>query len=818
MVRKLANKLLPLLFLLLPSAAFALGLGDIRLRSALNQPLDAEIELLSVKPGETDSIRAALASSETFSRIGLDRPAVLMLMRFQVEVRDGRPVVRLTSREPIREPFLSFLVELNWSSGRLLREYTVLLDPPTFEAEPPAIAAPKAAAPAAKVTAAPAATPAGGLSYGPVKGDDTLWSIATRMRPNQAISPQQMMMALLKANPDAFYDNNVNRLKKGYVLRIDDPSMITAMSHAEAVSELSRQNRAWQDHLKQAGSTAGERPVAAAVSAAPVAAVPEAPRLKLVAPAETETPAPKAAPGPLTATEQAAGAEQQLRKELLLAQEAAEAQKRENEELHQRMVELEQQLSSMQRLLTLKDSDLAALQQKSETAPQTAPEQVAPVKPAPAKPAAPKPAAPAEPSFMDELMSDPVALAVFGIVAVALLVLLAIIIRRRRSGGPGYSESILAAGAAPLTTSTTKGGAPSEQSSLFSDLAVSGMGGAGAGQSEVDPLTEADVYMAYGRYQQAEDLINEAIKNSPERHDLKVKLLEVFYGTKNREAFEKLAGEVFTVLEGAGPLWGKVLVMGHELCPDNPMFSATPQAGEGEGMAETTSTPLEDNVLDIGLDLDALAEDMEAAAEESGAFDLDLGVDFSDLEEPAGKKAETMATSGEKTAAEEALPEIELDMGTEAAAEVPAAPEMEEVLPELPAAPDEQAGETDEGLLDFDLGDFKFGGEEGTEAPEAATPAPESHDNALDFTPGEGVEATTAAPEATPATDELAGLEELGELDLGDLDAVGTKLDLARAYVDMGDGEAARGILDEVLKEGNDEQRQQAQQLLDQIS
>ncbi|MEW6645592.1 MAG: FimV/HubP family polar landmark protein [Pseudomonadota bacterium] len=902
MVRKLAYPLLSLMFVL-PSAAYALGMGDIKLRSALNQPFNAEIELLSVSADEAESLKVNLASYETFARVGLDRPAALMFLRFNAEHRDGRHYIKVTSTEPIREPFLSFLVETSWSSGRLLREYTVLIDPPGMgQEEPPAVQAPVVAttpAPAATRTAPTAAAPAivsgtapttaparvstlpsGGLSYGPVKADETLWSIASRMRPNKSVTTQQMMMALLKANPEAFYDNNVNRLKMGYVLRIDDPAMIAAMSHAEAVRAISAQNRAWQDQTKRAGAAAGERPTTASTAQASRAvAAPAEPRLKLVAP-EGEG---KQAGG--TAADAAAA--DNMRKELLLAQETAEAQLRENEQLKKRMQELEGQLSSMQRLLSLKDSDLAAMQQQMGQAPATPAAPAAPAaEPAPAetpaapvaaapatepatvapaveepKPAAPaeeakpvaeepkKPAAPAkpkpvakpvpaapaaQPSLLDDLLADPLMLGGAGAVVLALLVLVGLMVKRRRAGGPGFSESILTAGGTSLLNSkTTASGAPSEESSLFSDLAVSGMNSLQGGEAEVDPLTEADVYMAYGRYQQAEELLKEALNSHPERHDIKVKLLEVYYSTKDRAAFEPLADEVFNALEGNGPLWGKVLVMGHELCPDNPMFSAAPEAGAG---LELGGHDAGGEVLDIGLDLDALAEDMESSAEGGGtAFNLDLGVDFSDLEEEAAA-APAPALTPKKPAAEEPA-DVVFDLSgleEEAAAEPAPAPAAE------PAAEAAQA----EPSMEFDLGDLNFGEAE-AEAPAAeAAPAAKKEEHSLDFELGDlgldmGEEAAAEAPAAEVAMDlgleapaaevdlgleapagevDLGDLGDLGDLDLGDLDAVGTKLDLAKAYVDMGEPDSARSILNEVLAEGDDKQKAQAQELINQLS
>ncbi len=887
MVRKLANTLLSLL-LVVPSVAFALGMGDIKLHSALNQPFKADIELLSVSADEAESLKVGLASHETFARIGLDRPAALMFLRFNVEQSGGRHFIRISSTEPIREPFLSFLVETSWRSGRLLREYTVLIDPPGMgEEEPPVVQAPvvattkPVAAPAAPVIvsgAAPAqaapAPVAGSLSYGRVKADETLWSIASRMRPDKSVSTQQMMMALLKANPEAFYDNNVNRLKMGYVLRLDDPALITAMSHADAVRAISAQNRAWQDYVKGAASDAAARPATpSSAQAARAVAAPVEPRLKLVAPEGTG----KAAAGTATSSE----ADADIRKELLLAQESTEAQVRENEQLRNRMQELEGQLASMQRLLSLKDSDLAALQQQMGTEapvtttpsapvdaepaapiaaeapatpePATA-EEAAPVAGTPAAEAAPaveetKPAAPAarpapvrpapplpvaQPSFLDEVMEDPLMLGGLGAVVLALLVLLGLFFKRRRAGGPGFSESILTAGGTSVLNSKTTSGVPSEESSLFSDLAVSGMNSAQGADSEVDPLTEADVYMAYGRYQQAEELLKEALKSQPERHDTKVKLLEVYYATKDRAAFEPLADEVFTALEGSGPLWSKVLMMGHELCPDNPMFSAAPEPGAG---LELGGHGASDDVLDIGIDLDALAEDMESSSEGGGAaFNLDLGVDFSDLDEGAAVAEPASMVARKGAAAEDSpLAEMDFDLGGLDEMAPEAAPQAISAAPEPVAA---AADEAPEQSMDFDLGDFQFGDAALETSAEAPAAPKQKEESLLDLDMGDlnlelggdtaenaaesGLAALDMEPAATlPVGDEESGLGDLGDfgdMDMGDLDAVGTKLDLARAYVDMGEPDSARSILNEVLAEGDDKQKTQAQELLNQLS
>ncbi|HEX7718170.1 MAG TPA: FimV/HubP family polar landmark protein, partial [Woeseiaceae bacterium] len=271
------NRAWLMLALLLAGNTFALGLGDIRLSSALNEPLRAEIALLSATPEELEGLKVELATAETFARYGLDRPLYLSRLQFAV-VRSGRSdgnVVRITSQEPLTEPFVTLLVEAAWSSGRLLREYTLLLDPPTF-APPPtaqssqAVQAPSRATPAdsgqiqrtpPRETAAPAEpraaepragepraepadtgtfdTSAGGDVQ--VQRGDTLWGIAQRVRPDNRLAINQVMLAIFEANPDAFA-GNINRLTAGARLRIPSADDIFRINRGDALSEVQRHN------------------------------------------------------------------------------------------------------------------------------------------------------------------------------------------------------------------------------------------------------------------------------------------------------------------------------------------------------------------------------------------------------------------------------------------------------------------------------------------------------------------------------------------------------------------------------------------------
>src|SRR5690606_34991969 len=262
-----------------PLTVSALGLGDIELKSALNQPLQAEIALVSATPEELEGLRIALATRETFARYGLDRPEYLSNLQFRLD-RDaaGRNIIRVTSREAIAEPFVTMLIEATWPRGRLLREYTVLLDPPVLLPQPqvatalsPAstrapdgaaggtIARPtqpspaqSASAPRGADTAAPAPRPAvaPGGTYGPVQRAETLWGIANSLRP-AGVSVNQMMVALYEANAAAF-DGNMNRLLQGAVLRVPELAELERIPTAAANAEVQRQNEAWASGVETA--------------------------------------------------------------------------------------------------------------------------------------------------------------------------------------------------------------------------------------------------------------------------------------------------------------------------------------------------------------------------------------------------------------------------------------------------------------------------------------------------------------------------------------------------------------------------------------
>ena len=366
-----------------PSVSCALGLGEIHLNSALNEPMNADIDLIAATPDELTALRAALAPRDAFARYGIDRPPFLSTLTFKVgKGKDGRDALLVRSTDAIPEPFVTFLVEVNWARGRLMREYTVLLDPPVYTpgesassaapvAQPTTVApaarrpAPEAAAPAAPSTvpraagrsspsgargpanpssaSAPAAS-AGGLAGGTyrVAQGDTLSKIAHSLRAESPAKVDQTMMALYRANPDAF-GGNINILRRGAVLRIPGADDIAAFNQSEAVSEVHRQMNAWR--------SAGGAPTGG--------------HLRLVTPSGG---------GGSTGAGSSSAA-------------SAEAQA-----LRDRVKDLEGQLAESHRLIDIRNSELSALQRKLGVPP-TAP--APPATPPPAQTArAPAPAVP----------------------------------------------------------------------------------------------------------------------------------------------------------------------------------------------------------------------------------------------------------------------------------------------------------------------------------------------------------------------------------------------------------------------------------------
>jgi pilus assembly protein FimV len=1002
-VRKLpARKLLGAIVaaaLFLPETAYTLGLGEIEVNSALNQKLNANIELLSATPEDTETIIVKLASRKEFSRAGLDRPYLLNDLRFKSEVIDGVPHIKVTSSSPIREPFLNFLVEIDWPNGHLLREYTVLLDPPVFMTQlaspapatqggaadssgfrpsssgstnvvpvvtPGAVASPRPAA--GSVAPAPQAQPqAVAQTYIPapyvqqqvtinqppgsyrIKSGDTAWSLANAMMPDQSITVEQMMIAMLRSNPESFIGENINGLKRGYILRVPDYNEIVSVNPDEARALVREQAALWRQYQQtQAGGQpssampADEMGGSAYSDDGAVVSGEDDAYLEIVsAGSGTSTMSGK------DPTEMSA---QELRAELALARERVETERVEKEALQQRIDSLEQNLSDMKGMLSIEDdalSDIQALGQpaasptqgemlepdKVEAAAAEMDESIAETDDmlaeqrlddaiseeteiadsdmttaedsaeteegesavfldetsADAEPAeettesaepmqdevvaedtvTPEPPivsqSPADP--LSKLLSDPILLAAAGGGLLLILAVIGLIIKKRREAAEDSEAPVaMDMNADDLESVADDIAAEAEVESLSDDQSAehdaaeefdsdstkildssvedtiitedSGSALAEEDEPRDDVIAEADVYLAYGIYQQAEELLTQAIADNPDRDDYRVKLAETHYASKNAEAFVDVATEI---KKRAGdedtPAWKKVMIMGQDLCADNQMFQ-----GSLVGGLDVDALAPKAPEMDFDLGLDAVEETGEASS------DVGLSLDDQPLELPEMEQAEDEPEEdlmiaepvaeiefdlSDTGAVEEAPAEdefsldidaSELDIDIQEEAEEPVSSEDDEIHDvgdidfgldeETPAAEDDEEVAidlTDEAdALDLDLDDAF-----GEEAPGSTTPAePAAEEPVAEEPVAEEPVAEAGKVEPSSSFDEMTDEDDFDLSSLDDVDEVSTKLDLARAYLDMGDHEGTRGILEEVIAEGNDEQKQEANELM----
>jgi pilus assembly protein FimV len=840
-----------------PVGAFALGLGDINSQSALNQKFKAEIDLLSVDQEVIQDIRVNLASDDAFQRAGIERLFLLGGLRFEpMYSASGKPVISVTSEDPIREPFLNFLLEVNWPKGRMVREYTVLLDPPvTLSRTPAEVSAPKVStSPATRSVAAPVrpSRPApapmavvGGREYGPVRPNDNLWSIAKGMRA-QNESIEQVMMALQRNNPDAFINNNVNNLKVGKVLRLPEGTDVTSLSRQAARQEFLAQTRTWR-------ASRGMAP-------APAPSAPSKPkpvdRLKLIS-------AKPDADGQALRREGEAEVSR-LEQEIMLVRESNESALQENDELRNRVKELEKQIDDIQRLMTLKSDELSQMQQAQKIAgekmeqmepaaepapaepepmPAAAPEpepavvavpegtvieetnieavieQAAEEETAEAQPAAEAPAPAEEPavaeaiqpepatppvmppkkvSYFDNLEGNTTLLGIVGAVAVLLIGMLWMIMRRRKEAEAEFAESILVSPDSEIATAGKDDAdslhEPSDETSFMSDFSPSDIDALQDETGEVDPLSEADVYIAYGRYQQAEELIKQAMEKFPERDELKHKLLEIYFSAKKGDEFTKMAEELHNGgLENKDPgAWSKVASMGKELNPTHVLFAG---AAGVAGSSLVGDDDLDDLGLDLGEEFGEISKPAEPAVDEPSE-DLD-SMDLSGLDNLDELDSESLAA--DMSLDSEFLDKME---SGDASAAKPESLEISEADLELPTGEIEALDTSVDEAVSLDLGE--------SEALDSMDL--DSIERELEGL-SEGLDDEEGEPLELPVAEDSEAIS----LNLDTTDEVTTKLDLARAYIDMGDSEGAKSILEEVVSEGNDQQKEEAQELMNSI-
>jgi len=814
----------------------ALSLGRISVQSSLGEPLKAEIEVPGITPEEAASLRANVASSTAFMAAGLEyNPAMSGLQITLARRADGRAYLRLSSDRAINDPFMDLILEANWSSGRIVRDYTMLFDPPSLKpvapaptlaqtpSAAPAVPAPAKSSAADTVAAEPARAPAP-VKPAPaaakvasrqapkndqqvlVKPGDSASQIAARSKTND-VSLDQMLVALLRANPDAFSRGNLNRLRSGAVLEVPTAEQAQALSPTQATQTVLAQS---QDFNAFRSKLAGIAPKAAVEAADRKAAG------RVQTQVEEQKPGSSAA-DKLTLSK---GALQAKADEIRLTKERAER------EAASRAAELAKNIADLSKLSAA--SAAAPVEPASEAKQGAAlpalpladslPAPVAPAAasaPPAAKPAASsaaKPVAPEKkpaPGLMDQLMEDPTLPLASG----GLLALLGgLFWYRRRQSKPAPSDSSF------LGSHLEPDGFAAGQQENTDDAEESSRTGHTTNQTssadDVDPVAEADVYLAYGRDKQAEEILKTALQHSPDRFAIHSKLLEIYAKRRDAASFLATANTAFQLVGGESREWARICELGLSIDPQNPLYQpggATPSAfisleqsaatdspaGDAEMAASATDLPTGNGDLDLDLDFSAgeaqasvlpvasgerLSEDPAEEASSADAqgtaasdgIDFDVsGLDEPTLEagtsEPVKMPQELTDLSLELDAAHQDSPAVPVIPAT-----MPAAPEVAQT--ETPKPLDElaESAKASDGMMEFDLSSLS-----------------------LDLGP-----------------DSRFGLADDESAD----HSFETKLALAEEFVSIGDHDGARALIEEVVAEATGELREKAQLALAQLS
>ena len=845
--------------------AQALALGAITVRSALGEPLRAEIEVPQISSEEAATLKASVGSPEAFRAAGVDYPAALAGARVTLQRRaNGQAYLRVAGERTVNEPFLGIVIEANWANGRVVRDYTMLVDPPGRAAPPavtvtpsqvapapatvqaPRVAAAPAPAPATEAGARPrrdiqpaevprrAAAPGGDGAPVTVQRGDTAGSIA-RAHAIDGVSLDQMLVAMLRANPQAFIKGNVNLMRAGAVLQMPSAEQASATSRQAARRAVVAQTRDFQAYRLGVAQRSGATRVAAATGSASGGVQPEVQDSRAAAPSQDRL--------KLSRSGTQSGAESQL------------AQSRQAQEQSERVAELNKNLSELAKLQAASGNAPAAAINvptgaPAATTPAPAPAPAAPPEPAtpaatPASAAAeassapasatppvagtasaaavatdaasaataaasaeaapaprPTPTAPppppvAEPSFLDALTDNPL-LPIAGAGLLALLAGYGVYRSRQRKKDAApldssFIESRLQPdsffGASGGQRVDTRDGRPSAGGSSSMVYSPSQLDAAG----DVDPVAEADVYLAYGRDMQAEEILKEALRTHPARIGVHRKLAEIYAKRRDARALEAIASEAYGVVKGEGPDWEAITSLGSELEPDNPLYkpggapvvrpvvAAAPQRRFGADTEPQT----------------AQLNDRRDSKPDSSSIPLDLELDLDDAPVRAGSTDSTLPpidshqakldrderpAAAVAAATSAAIPlDIDLDLDTPPKAEPPAAAAPAATATVAPPpkteAKDPPAPEpyvaSKSGMIDFDMA--------------ALSVDPDSRSG------------------AEPKTEQLEDDDE---------DPLATKLALAQEFHAIGDTEGARTLVKEVIDEAQGSLRMRAERFL----
>ena len=832
--------------LLAPIQANAFGLGKLELSSALNEPFKAEIAITALKSDEAGDLQVRLASAKEFEQAGIERNFLLTQLKFEIVEKSGNVKIMISSQQPIREPFIDFLLTATTTrSGRLIREYTVLLDPPTNIFNKPAKSLTQNPAKISATTTTSATTrnyqaaSFSGDSYGPIIRTDTLWDVALKTKPESNITVQQMMMALLKANPDAFQHGNVNGLKAGYTLSIPSKDDIYKLTKQQAVDAFKEQNALWKNRnvhpavetdiadttiVPKVEETPTDAPAVDKVIATEtnesVTDVSDTARLKLVAPSEQSSLNDEAL-SPLGAEKIKALSEQ-----LTLAQETIEGQTQENIDFKARMDALEVQMETMRRLISLKDADLARLQSMLEQNQQpdenTLPVDTA-IDESVAIDATTDESAAIDATIdestaidtgnesldtaqlSDELSADQLGSIIdlnamedgfkslfvkaqkfvadnktetaIGAGSLLLLLIVLLIVKRRKEAD---DDADVWGDSPNLDNNDDEGLFTAQSTNLAEDRLEKAIDVADAQQAVetviidkktvAELLEQADILIAGADYEKAMVLLEQAQSQQPANQSVLSKLLFVMFKQQLKEPFVTLASSININKDSAE--WLEIAGWGRELAPSNTLFHIA--AVDNESASASTVDPVAEKETDaiaenksntIEFNLDDYATDDSVSATDTSIASLDELNDDESL-----KFDSSFALDDENKKVDFDVPlnfeiDTDIDDGELSLGDEPLSLDLidEAYQPEVLSIDDVQDSNTEldletEDSIEFDISDYD------------------------------------------------------------EIDEAETKLDLASAYADMGDPEGARNILEEVLKEGNDEQKSKARALLNNLS
>ncbi|CAN5328573.1 hypothetical protein BH09PSE5_BH09PSE5_06630 [soil metagenome] len=818
------------------SNAAALGLGRLSIQSALGESLRAEIDITSVTPEEASNLQVKVANPEAYRAAGVDYNSVLPSTQASVERRgDGRSYLRLASNRAVQEPFVDVILELSWATGRLVREYTLLFDLPQARSATPSsnstaavmsaapgpavgqsdraaaaqpaprvIAQAQIPAPAAQPTPAPtpralapvaapapsAATAAAGSGANQyqVRQGDTLSRIAARTQ-RPGVSLEQMLVGLYRANPDAFLGNNMNLLKSGSVLAVPSAADAGGTTQAEAQQFIQAQSADFATYRQRlaSGQTASVDNIS-----------PRQATGRLQADVTENRPGAAPTPDRLTLTRPAPAASADA--------EAAAARASEAAANATRMAELAKNVEDLRRASAASAAAAAAASAAAPapapaivppvvTAPAPAPAPVAPPPPVAEAPAptpapAPAPATPEGPGVIGSLLENPLALPAAGVLVALLIGLGLYRLRsssRKDSGETSFLESRLqpdsffgASGGQRIDTRDAAGGASSSMSYSLSQLDAIG---------DVDPVAEADVYLAYGRDLQAEEILKEAMRSSPDRMAVRTKLLEVYAKRRDTKGFELLATQLYMLTKGQGEDWAKAQEMGLQIDSDNALYQpggepATLVQGRDSRLVEPLGastmpqsilpSPSQFNsAMRMTNDSQSTGAGVGAAGGMPSKLDLDLDLD---LNEPGPSTLDGRASSFSADA-------------------VPTTGSMGfDILPEIdaPSSP---------------------------VVPARATAARPADKNApLDFDlEGFDLDAPSAGPASKPAGLDEPSFDSIGFSE-DDGDPLVRKLELAEEFRQIGDTDGAKDLLQEVVAQADGALKVKAQGMLDSLN